>query len=60
MVGITDSEGQNKKLYFVEMDELRIKGYRCYVTFSAESELIVLLHDGLNDHKKGRIPISAL
>lgn len=43
------------------MDELKINGYRCYVTFSGENELICLLHDSLNDkEKKPFVPISAL
>jgi hypothetical protein len=35
----------------VPSDELEIFGYRCYVSFSAPDDLIVLLHDRLNEHK---------
>ncbi|CAD8172419.1 unnamed protein product [Paramecium octaurelia] len=57
VVGISDK----KKLYFVQLDELKINGYRCYVTFSNENEIICLLHDSLNDkQKKDLVPPSAL
>jgi hypothetical protein len=43
------------------MDEMKINGYRCYVTFSNENEIICLLHDSLNDkEKKSTVPMSAL
>ena len=53
-------EAKDKKLYFVDLNELKINGYRCYVTFSADNELICLLHDALNDRGQSqRIPRSA-
>lgn len=60
VVAMSDQEG-GKKMYFVQLDELRINGYRCYVTFSGENELICLLHDKYNDmHPTKYLPKSAI
>lgn len=52
-MAIAENE-QKRTAYFVNPDELKIFGYRCYVTFSAPDDLIILLHDSLNEHR-GRI-----
>jgi len=53
VLGISDNHSNQKKVYQVPHDELEIFGYRCYVSFSAPDDLIVLLHDQLNEHKSG-------
>jgi hypothetical protein len=42
---VRENGKEKKVMYDVPLDQLKIFEYRCYVSFSAKDELIVLLHD---------------
>lgn len=45
VVGEKNEAGGKSTFYFIDIDKLWFKDYRCYATLAQENELIVLLHD---------------